>query len=349
MKVFLLTLLLSLNAVAANHHGQIGIGGVLGPVFEAPWSTEPAKKAMGAGARLGAFARFNHDDPNAGFELALDSIELLRSPMGMQVFTLNFFRRYRVFKQFQPIVAVGVGVSNNHDFFGRGNQDTPAFRVRVGVETALQERIDIGLYLDHFSIFKSRSADPDLQILAPALTLIYNFGEVLTAQAPATTTSPTATVSPAPAQVAEVDSDLDGVFDSLDRCPGTAKGISVNELGCAAKQSFEVNLNVKFKNGTATLEAGDMADLKSVADIMNTHSDLRLELDGYTDSRGDSAKNQALSLARAEAVKTALVQEFKVDAARLSAKGFGSASPVASNKTSEGRAKNRRVTAKILR
>lgn len=344
----LFALLLSVSAFAQNHHGQTTIGGVLGPVMEGPWNTEPAKKALGIGGRLGAFARFNHDDPNAGFEVAVDAIELFRSPTGMKVFTLNFFRRYFVNSRFQPMWSAGVGASANHDWFGAGGQSTPAFRLRGGIEMALDPRTDVGFYLDHFTIFKSRSGEPDLQILAPAITFMYSFGDIKTADAPVAAAS-APVVSPAPQKMANIDSDGDGVLDAADRCAGTAKGTEVNELGCAVNQAFDVALNVQFKKGTATLEAGDMADLKALADIMNKHSDLKLELQGYTDNKGNPAKNKALSSARANAVKNALVKEYKVDASRLTATGYGAESPVASNKTAEGRAKNRRVNAKVIR
>ena len=55
--------------------------------------------------------------------------------------------------------------------------------------------------------------------------------------------------------------------------------------------------------------------------------------------------NQKLSQRRAESVKNYLVQNFGIDPARLSAKGYGMTRPIADNKTAEGRQKNRRIEA----
>jgi outer membrane protein OmpA-like peptidoglycan-associated protein len=67
-----------------------------------------------------------------------------------------------------------------------------------------------------------------------------------------------------------------------------------------------------------------------------------LRITGYTDSIGEPAYNQKLSKARAEALKNALVKRG-VAAARLETAGGGASNPVASNKTLQGRALNRRV------
>lgn len=68
-----------------------------------------------------------------------------------------------------------------------------------------------------------------------------------------------------------------------------------------------------------------------------------VEISGYTDNTGDQAKNLELSQHRADAVKNALTQ-FGVNPAMLVAKGYGSANPIASNDTEEGRFKNRRIS-----
>ena len=76
---------------------------------------------------------------------------------------------------------------------------------------------------------------------------------------------------------------------------------------------------------------------------MEKNPNLKLEIDGYTDSVGDAAHNLDLSKRRAQAVASVLVTQFGIDAGRLTSNGFGAAQPIGSNDTPEGRAENRRV------
>jgi outer membrane protein OmpA-like peptidoglycan-associated protein len=77
--------------------------------------------------------------------------------------------------------------------------------------------------------------------------------------------------------------------------------------------------------------------------MLAQHADMRLAIEGHTDNVGAAAANQALSQKRAAAVKAYLVEKHGIDAARLSAAGFGAAKPVAPNVDEAGRQKNRRV------
>lgn len=74
---------------------------------------------------------------------------------------------------------------------------------------------------------------------------------------------------------------------------------------------------------------------------------LRVELAGHTDNVGDAAANLLLSNARADKVKTYLVEKG-VASARMIAKGYGQDAPLESNDTPAGRRKNRRTELKIL-
>ena len=76
---------------------------------------------------------------------------------------------------------------------------------------------------------------------------------------------------------------------------------------------------------------------------MKAHPTLKLVIVGHTDNVGDLDYNMNLSKRRAEAVQVALVSSHNVDPSRLKAWGAGYLSPIASNKTEAGRAKNRRV------
>jgi outer membrane protein OmpA-like peptidoglycan-associated protein len=110
----------------------------------------------------------------------------------------------------------------------------------------------------------------------------------------------------------------------------TAKGLIVNVS------------DVLFDTGKATLKQGAQLRLARVAGIILAYPDLKLEIDGYTDSTGTPEFNQKLSDKRAATVRDFLVSQG-LSSGNVSARGYGESDPVASNKTAAGRQQNRRV------
>lgn len=171
-----------------------------------------------------------------------------------------------------------------------------------------------------------------------------------------------------------LDSDGDGVFDGLDKCPGTPAGVKVNADGCpppvvvkpaepvAVKQAelvaakpmvvkpaepmvvtLDAAEGVNFDSDSAKLRPESSARLKKAAATLKSWGEVKVEVAGHTDSTNTDAYNLKLSQRRAEAVRAHLIKKGGVAAERLTAKGYGESSPVADNKTKEGRFKNRRV------
>jgi len=104
-----------------------------------------------------------------------------------------------------------------------------------------------------------------------------------------------------------------------------------------------VTHGINFDTDSDRLKPDSGAVLKQVAAGLQKNPNLKLEIDGYTDSVGDAAHNLDLSKRRAQAVSAVLVSQFGIDAGRLSVNGFGAAKPIGPNDTPEGRASNRRV------
>ena len=77
--------------------------------------------------------------------------------------------------------------------------------------------------------------------------------------------------------------------------------------------------------------------------MLKQHAELKLTIEGHTDSVGDDASNLSLSERRAAAVKAYLESQFGIASDRLQAVGMGETKPAASNDTPEGRQQNRRV------
>jgi OOP family OmpA-OmpF porin len=143
-----------------------------------------------------------------------------------------------------------------------------------------------------------------------------------------------------------MDTDGDGVFDDKDQCPGTASGAAVDAVGCVRKGSITL-AGVNFENNSARLLPESLTVLDVVAADLKRYPRLKVEVQGHTDSVGSDVYNQKLSQSRAESVRERLVSQG-VDAAQLSAKGYGEARPVTSNATPEGRSQNRRVAMQVL-
>ena len=100
--------------------------------------------------------------------------------------------------------------------------------------------------------------------------------------------------------------------------------------------------DVLFETGKADLRPGALRNLYPLVTFLQKYPERRVLIEGHTDSVGSEAYNLELSERRADAVRDFLLQNG-VKAAQLTARGYGKASPVASNDTAEGRQQNRRV------
>ena len=105
--------------------------------------------------------------------------------------------------------------------------------------------------------------------------------------------------------------------------------------------------NCNFETGKATLQPESYAVLDELVAYLLRKDDEKIELGGHTDNVGNAKSNLVLSEARANTVRAYLLTKG-IDPLRVTAKGYGMTVPIASNKTAEGRAQNRRTEVKIL-
>ncbi len=169
-----------------------------------------------------------------------------------------------------------------------------------------------------------------------------------------------------------VDADHDGVPDKEDRCPnevGTINGCpdpdgdglvppddqcpfapgNKDDKGCpkykqivVTAEKIELNQKIFFAFGKAQILSKSFALLNEVAQALRDNPSLRIRIEGHTDSTGNAKQNKALSQGRADAVLEFLATQ-NVARDRMSAQGFGSEVPLDTNRTAEGRERNRRV------
>ena len=100
---------------------------------------------------------------------------------------------------------------------------------------------------------------------------------------------------------------------------------------------------IYFDTGKSTIKPESDAAISEIAKLLKNDGALKIYVVGHTDNVGSFDSNMKLSKDRADAVAKELVSKHGIAAARLKAYGVSSLSPVASNSTEDGKAKNRRV------
>lgn len=162
------------------------------------------------------------------------------------------------------------------------------------------------------------------------------------------------------------DSDNDGIEDAKDSCIFVAGPASNN--GCPIVVKAEVKpaepvkaqltreeqevinkvfRNLEFETAKAVIRPGSYGALDELTALLKKKPSFRLLIEGHTDNVGAASYNLKLSQSRADAVKKYLTDK-QIDGTRIISKGYGMTKPVASNKTAEGRQRNRRVEFTIL-
>lgn len=146
------------------------------------------------------------------------------------------------------------------------------------------------------------------------------------------------------------DRDHDGVPDDVDKCPDAA-GPASNQ-GCPEIRKEVIAMvekaarSVYFETGKATLKKSSYKSLNAIAKVMKDDPTLYVDIAGYTDNVGKPDANLTLSDKRANTCRDYLISQG-ISADRITAKGYGEANPVATNKTALGRAQNRRTEFKL--
>lgn len=149
----------------------------------------------------------------------------------------------------------------------------------------------------------------------------------------------------------DVDNDGDGIPDINDKCPNAPETVNNYEDfdGCPDGMPEHLRVaNILFKYDSDQFTGADpIPVLEDILAMMKKNPEMKVEIVGYTDSRGSDAYNEALSERRAGAIKAWFV-ERGVDAARLTAVGRGEQDPIAPNDTEAGMARNRRIEFNII-
>lgn len=106
--------------------------------------------------------------------------------------------------------------------------------------------------------------------------------------------------------------------------------------------------NIFFETDKSELKEESFPELDRIASFLEDNTSITVEISGHTDNVGSSKYNMQLSERRAKAVVNYIIEKG-IDEKRIEVKAYGKTKPVATNKTTEGRSKNRRVEFKILK
>ena len=148
----------------------------------------------------------------------------------------------------------------------------------------------------------------------------------------------------------DADNDEDEILDVDDKCPLT-KGVP-EEDGCPAKpkiegviikdKKIEILEKIYFAFNKAIIKPESYGILNKVVKVLEMYPEIKIEVQGHTDSKGNDFYNYCLSQARAKSVMNYLIAHG-IPAYRLSSVGYGESCAVDTNATPDGRANNRRV------
>ncbi|MHC4320844.1 MAG: OmpA family protein [Planctomycetota bacterium] len=137
-------------------------------------------------------------------------------------------------------------------------------------------------------------------------------------------------------KVVQTDSDGDGVFDDVDECLDTPVGAIVDDRGCWVVKG------VQFDYKKWDVKPQFNSNLDNIEDILKNNLGLKVRIEGHTDDVGSMKYNIGLSGKRAQAIKDYLVGKG-IDPSRITTKGLGYSQPIADNDTPKGRSLNRRA------
>jgi OOP family OmpA-OmpF porin len=247
------------------------------------------------------------------------------------------------FAGFQPFAVTGLGNSN----FDGDNEMT--WDLGGGFKYQITDNIVWRTAFRSFQYFDRDHEDSDLGIDS---SLVFYFGGAKRPQAAAAPTPSRATATPAAPRTASApDADRDGVADANDDCPETPRNYAVDSDGCPipVEEIARVELMVSFDFDKSDVKAEYFDEIQKVTDFMKQYSDVVIELEGHTDSRGTPVYNQDLSERRAAAVRQVMIDQFAISSARVSSSGLGESQPASTNNTDAGRADNRRVMTVIIK
>ena len=338
-KILLSSALCATMMFAANSEYKYELTPMVGGVYT-EGNLDLERNYANAGLALG----FNLDDSmfdqiELGFLRSLEDVDYRNNTSketGITRIFTNVIKEYGLSSSTSLYALVGAGIEifDNEQY---GNENSLFGNYGFGVKYKISENVSLKADVRH--LIETDHGDNNL---------LYTVGLAIPFGKKAAPAPMVEKAAPAPVaektEPKEMDTDGDGVIDSLDKCPDTPKGNIVDVDGCTLK----VNLNINFENDSSVINNSYSSKIKKFADFMKAFPSVKGKIEAHTDAVGTKAYNQKLSERRAASAVKAL-EAYGVKADRLKSTGYGEMKPKASNDTAEGKAMNRRVEGFIFK
>ncbi|MDA7746508.1 OmpA family protein [Psychromonas sp.] len=146
------------------------------------------------------------------------------------------------------------------------------------------------------------------------------------------------------------DPENDGVISARDECPNSIAGAAIDNNGCGTEivEKVRRSLLINFLTDSSVVDRKYYPEIKALAGFMNEYPSVSVTIEGHTSIRGKASYNKWLSLRRAEAIKSILVNQYEIDESRIAAVGYGSEQLLLEGDDEYIHAKNRRIVAEIV-
>jgi hypothetical protein len=203
------------KANAMDHRSQYGVGGALGMNLVSPFGAKPFRDQVSSQfPAASVWGRYIPGTPEIGLELSYNYIALGTMNFSANTVILQFISRQNPWGNFHPFYGAGFGYARTSNKFATGDAgkfDDPITKLTAGIEFEMSDRLDLGLRIDHYSIFRDLNTQYTIHILAPMATVNYYFGTPALPPPPpkpeaapvAAPSAPTITPTPAAPEVKE--------------------------------------------------------------------------------------------------------------------------------------------------
>ena len=282
-------------------------------------------------------------------------------------FALNGVYDFDKMGSITPLAKVGIGYESISDTYGTQNSDGAFLDAGIGAKIDLAKNLALKLEAIYMLKDGVKGSDNNLATLvglsyafggskpAPVVEEVVEEEEVVVVDGDDDMDGVLNSVDACPNSLAgeivdakgckfDNDTDKDGVLNSVDKCPTTPANQVVDQDGCM----LLVDLHINFKTNSYDVDDASQPNIDKFANFLEIKSNYNAKIVGYTDSRGKASYNKMLSQKRADAVKAELIKRG-VEADRIETDGMGEENPIADNSTKEGRAKNRRIKATLIK